>query len=233
MKRQHQTEILSNGPSVLAKYDAACLAIKAASEIDEVQSFISKAAAMQEYGRQINNLELQNRAALIRARAIYRLGELLKQTPRNDGWHRGTPEEPRSPKTLKEMGITKKQSATCQSFASVPESEVDSALASIATSAKEITMAAVIRMVRPRKQAAPEKTNHCTITAKNVEDTRCLNEARHRLRYCQEKVQVLTALKNDKVLGVRVRKVLKLYLQAFRDFSKFAAEGISYMEKNQ
>lgn len=233
MKHQHQIKTPPSGPYALVKYDAACLAIKAASEIDEVQDFISKAAAMREYGRQVKNIELQNRAALIRIRAQYRLGELLKETPRNDGYHRDTSEASRSPKTLKEMGISLKQSSVCQHLATSPEEKINKALAAIATTAREITTAAVLRTVQPKTRKTKEKAKNCTITAKNIEDTRCLSAASHRLHYCQEKVQLLVSLKKDSVVGTRATKVLKIYLQMFREFSKFCQDGVSYMERNQ
>jgi hypothetical protein len=208
------------------------LAIKAANEIDEVKSILNKTEAMRAYARQTKNIEMQNWTALIRIRAQYRLGELLLQTERNDGGRASSEEEP-SLKTLKELGVTHKQSATCQKLASVLEATVDNILLSFAGQQKEITTVAVLRKAFPKTLLKRKLhcTLNCTITSKNIEDTRCLSMALHRLRYCQEKIYLLLALQNDPKLGQQARKVLEVYAQAFRDFAKFSSQGADYIKE--
>lgn len=231
MTHQPLKETPPSGCYGLLKYDAACLAIKEASEIDEVQEFLGKAEAMQIYGRQIKNTDLQNRAAMIRIRAQHRLGELLRETERNDGRGRGHDDGPRSPKTLKQLGITKSQSSACQKLAAVPSEKIDTVLAKIATARQELTTSSVLRAVNPKKNGAPKKKSHCTITAKNIEDTRCLSMAQYRLHYCGEKIKILLALRADPRLGLKARKVLKIYARAFQEFSTFTSGGIRQMEQ--
>ncbi len=69
--------------------------------------------------------EAYNYAAEIKLRAERRLGEILKEVPKNEGraatGPRGTKTEPRKrdqqPPTLAESGLTKKQSSKAQKFA--------------------------------------------------------------------------------------------------------------------
>jgi hypothetical protein len=77
------------------------------------------------------------------------------------------------------------------------------------------------------------KEPHCTLTEKNIGDTRCLSMAKERLWYLEGKVQLLLgALREPEQLNkdAEVRKVLKVYLGAFRDFKEFLDGGIALME---
>ncbi|MDP3069824.1 MAG: hypothetical protein Q8N18_06015 [Opitutaceae bacterium] len=68
------------------------------------------------------SVETVNRAAEIRTLAERQMGAFLKQMPKNEGGdpvpHRNRVDEPA---TLAEIGITKKQSATAQKLADIPE----------------------------------------------------------------------------------------------------------------
>lgn len=230
MTRRRQSNLPPNGPYNLVKYDAACLAVKAASQVDEVQDFLNKAEAMRVYGRQIKNLELQNRATMIRFRAQHRLGELLQTTERNVGYYRDSSKETPPPKTLEELGVSPKQSMLCQQLAQVPVEKLDAALREIVQSEKEVTTAGILRKVSPKKKTCPKITASCRITEKNVEDTRCLSMAQFRLHYCGEKIKLLVSLQDDPKLGVKSRKVLSQYRTAFREFAGFIEGGLKMMD---
>jgi ParB-like nuclease domain len=80
---------------------------------------------------------------------------------------------------------------------------------------------------------SPEKKT-CTLTEKNIEDTRSLSMAKERLWYLEGKVELLLhALRHPKELNkdAEVRKVLKVYLRAFRDFENFLKGGIAKIER--
>lgn len=203
----------------LRNYDAACLAIRAAADVDEVKDILDRATAIRAYARQTKNADLQNLASKIRIRAQFRLGQLLKASLLNDGNdknNRASSEAARLPK-LEKMGITQKESCRCQRLASVSEERVEKAMASIAARNEEVTTAAVSRAVLPK---TVKKV--CGITEKNVEDTRCLSMAMLRLRFCREKVELLVA-SND----ARAKKVLCTYRQALLDFSSFIQETLA------
>ena len=68
----------------LARYDAARSALEKAWEVDEVKSIRDKAKAVEAYGRQIRDRDMQSWAAEIYIRAERQNG----QDPRQDGRHR-------------------------------------------------------------------------------------------------------------------------------------------------
>ena len=63
--------------TALIKYEAACLALAECKAVDEVKSWVDKAAAMHAYGRMAKDKTLEVDAAEIRIRAERRLGELI------------------------------------------------------------------------------------------------------------------------------------------------------------
>lgn len=62
-----------------ASYESAKQALSACVSIDECKDWADKAAALASYAKQAEDLELERMAARIRARAMRRAGELLKQ----------------------------------------------------------------------------------------------------------------------------------------------------------
>ena len=114
----------------LVKYTAACQALAAAKQVDEVKDIRDKAVAIQEYAKQAKNRQLELDAAEIRIRAERRLGELLKERPKAPGAKgkpgggtRGSKKEPRvgEPPTLASQGIDKKLSSRAQKLAALTE----------------------------------------------------------------------------------------------------------------
>lgn len=68
-----------------ASYEQAKTALAECAGIDECQSWADKAAALSSYAKQAEDNTLHAYAQRIRARAIRRAGELLKQIPPNKG----------------------------------------------------------------------------------------------------------------------------------------------------
>lgn len=126
--------------SSLVRYDAACRALAEAKSVDEVKDMRDKSEAVRCYAKQAKNKQLEVDAAEIRLRAERRLGEILRETPKNPGIAgaagpgRGNknpvPEGDRvlAP-TLSDLGIDKKLSSRAQKLAAVPEPEFESQLA--------------------------------------------------------------------------------------------------------
>lgn len=71
-------------------YEAARTALAECSAVDECKDWADKAAALASYARQSEDDQLERMAQRIRARAIRRAGELLKQIEPNPG---GRPSE--------------------------------------------------------------------------------------------------------------------------------------------
>jgi hypothetical protein len=111
-------------------------AIQAAHKIDEVKSIRDKAVALQAYAKQANDDEMLVWVREIKLRAERRAGELLRETERAAGSRKqlagrnssgGTirlPPEKTTPK-LKDLGITKRQSANWQQLANVPAAKFE------------------------------------------------------------------------------------------------------------
>jgi hypothetical protein len=115
----------------LTKYDAAKYALQVAASVDEVKDIIDKAIAMSIYAKQANDTQLMDYANEIKARAQRKAGELLKEIPKAKGTAGGgnanvtgggfNPPPVNKEKTLKELGISKDQSADWQKIAEIPE----------------------------------------------------------------------------------------------------------------
>src|SRR5262249_44449662 len=95
-------------------------------------------------------------AAGIKIRAERRLGELVRDMPKNKG---GRPTENQSDDsigfpTLAEQGISLDESSTWQAMALIPEDELEEDLAEAEAAGQEITTAAVVKKARERKRQA-------------------------------------------------------------------------------
>ncbi len=121
----------SGSDRALIKYDAARAALAEAHALDEVKEIRDKAEAVRLYARQAQDLEMQRWVAEIKLRAERRAGELLIQMAasgaREDG--PGRPEKTSQAATLKDLGITRDQSARWQAEAGLPEADFESWLA--------------------------------------------------------------------------------------------------------
>lgn len=114
--------------AALIRYDAACLALAEAKSVDEARDIRDKSEAVRCYARQAKNKQLEVDAAEIRLRAERRLGEILRDTPKNTGAQgigkSAVPTENRTP-TLSDLGIDKKLSSRAQRLAAVPVEEFE------------------------------------------------------------------------------------------------------------
>ncbi len=107
--------------------------IIAAKSVDEVKDIRDKALALEKYAQQARNIDAEKRAASIRIRAemkgaqLYRESEKAKRGPdkkasKPQRSQRSTSDSNKPPpKTLKEVGISKTQSANWQQLADNPK----------------------------------------------------------------------------------------------------------------
>ncbi len=118
--------------TALAKYDAACKALAAASSVDEVMKIRSQAGMMKAAARIAKNRDLEIQAIELRMRGERKLGELIGGQKKTHGLHKGGRPKTRSREeqvsetaTLKEAGIDRKLSMHAQKMAAVPSREFE------------------------------------------------------------------------------------------------------------
>lgn len=113
----------------LVKYDAMITAIAICESVDEVKDIRDKAIALEVYAKQAKNYDAERKCATVRVRAERQCGLLLQKIDKATG---GQPfqnpttsemveVETDKPKTIKEMGLTHKESASFQKLADIPE----------------------------------------------------------------------------------------------------------------
>jgi len=147
--------------NALVQYDAARKALQAAHSVDEVRDIKDKAEAVRAYARQAGDTEMANWAVEIKLRAERRAGEIIaemkaanllaeagdieKQRERRTG-------SSTSVKTLKDLGISRNQSASWQFLAAnITEEQFEAAIAKAKTG-NELTHAAVWRALFPKEK---------------------------------------------------------------------------------
>jgi len=111
-------------------YQAAQAALAECSQVDECKDWADKAAALASYARQSEDQELERMAQRIRARAIRRAGELLKQLEPNPG---GRPSKTSDASdrgfyrsdAARDAGMSERQQKTAIGVANVPDQEFE------------------------------------------------------------------------------------------------------------
>jgi hypothetical protein len=105
------------------KYEAAKLALSECSRIDECKEWADQAMALASYAKQADDKEMEKTAMRIRARAVRRCGELLKEIEKGQGrrdgkWStlRGTPFRK---DIARDAGMSKRQAVTAVRVASI------------------------------------------------------------------------------------------------------------------
>jgi hypothetical protein len=109
------------------RYEAAKAAISECSRVDECKDWGDKAAALASYAKQSGDKTMEETAMRIRARAIKRCGELLKEVEKASGGQpyqkgstsRGAPTSRRS--VAEQAGMSKDQAVTAIRVANVPK----------------------------------------------------------------------------------------------------------------
>ena len=117
----------------LIKYDAACLALANAKDVDEVRQIRSASAALAAYARIAKNKQLEADAAEIRIRAERRVGEMMAAQRATVGLAKGAllrgtklvPRDQPEPPTLADAGIDKHLATTARKLAAIPEQKFE------------------------------------------------------------------------------------------------------------
>ena len=153
----------------ISRWDKARQAIVEAKTVDEVKDIRDKAEAMRMYAKQAGeSLAVQNDIAEIKLRAERRVGELLKDMPKNTG-AKGNPggrgatvvrshDETAQPK-LSDIGISKSQSSRFQQVADLPEDEFEQHIQQTKESGNELTTTGVSRKSKEHVRQEKRETN--------------------------------------------------------------------------
>lgn len=151
----------------LAKYDAMINAIALCESVDEVKDIRDKAIALEVYAKQAKNFDAERRCATVRVRAERQCGILLKSTEKAKG-SRGKIQEHTggtilgppvdAPKTLDDMGISKKESSSFQKLADIDEDVFEERIqAALEGDISKPTARKIINKDKPDIVATPPK----------------------------------------------------------------------------
>lgn len=116
-----------------ATYEAAKAALSECSNVDECKDWADKAAALASYAKQAEDDQLERLAQRIRARAVRRAGELLKQIEPQQGGDRKSDEyqkagdHPLISRTdaAREAGMSPHQAKQAVRIANIPEEDFE------------------------------------------------------------------------------------------------------------
>lgn len=115
------------------KYEAAKQALAECSSVDECSTWAKKAAALASYARQADDRSLEDMAARIRARAIKRCGELLREVKPTPG--KRTDLKPTTGtdsrfEVAKQAGMSQRQAIDALRVSRIPAAEFEAAVES-------------------------------------------------------------------------------------------------------
>lgn len=153
----------------LIKYEAARHALTQAVMFDEVMAIMGAAEQAALYAKQANDNELVEKATEIRVRAQRRAGEMLTKAKEQGfmadqstgGSSGAAAKHGRSlpttsqPPTLKQIGVTKDQSAHWQKLAAMPEEHFEAAVETAKAATGQVATAFMLREATGR--ARPHK----------------------------------------------------------------------------
>lgn len=111
-------------------YEQAKTALATCERLDECKDWSDKAAALASYARQAEDLELERMAARIRARAMRRAGELLKQVDGRGGDRSKSNgadnfARPSQRSVAEQAGMSPRQATTAVRVANIPAADFD------------------------------------------------------------------------------------------------------------
>lgn len=117
------------------RYEAAKRELAECERVDECASWAKKASALSSYARQAGDKSLEEMAVRIRARAIRRCGELLKEIPakahgREVDGHPPTSQRSERSQAAKAAGLSSAQTKDALRIAKIPEGEFEKAIES-------------------------------------------------------------------------------------------------------
>lgn len=185
-------------------YEAAKTALSSCANLDECQQWADKAAALASYARQANDDQLEKMAIRIRARAVRRCGELLKQfdaRPANAVKQSGAAPTLLSRRDAAEKaGLSKDQQVQAVRVANVPEPEFTRQVESEAP--PTITALAQQGVKPPSPKAVESEPAKAPVIDLKGRDPREFNQALHYLGPIRGYADEVEGLPHNKVLAL-------------------------------
>jgi hypothetical protein len=129
---QLATRDVSNAP-LPATYEAAKTALAQCERVDECSTWAKKAAALASYARQADDKTLEQAAVRIRARAVRRCGELLREIPAKAGHVTGGGAQPHRSERAQaaaDAGLSRDQAKDALRLAKIPADDFERAVES-------------------------------------------------------------------------------------------------------
>lgn len=145
--------------SVIASMTRASFALAEAVSVSQTKTIIDVARAAEIYAKRQHLSESAiNQATSVKVEAMRKLGEILRETPKNQGAKgSAVPNRNRAnldaTPTLDELGLTKKESAVAQKLASLSDEAFEEVRSGSMTIAKAV---AVVSAEKARPAAKPE-----------------------------------------------------------------------------
>ena len=133
----------------LTYYNAAKTALAQASRVDEVKDVKDKAEAIRLYAQQQKDEDLEHYAAMIKARAMRRMGELsrdLEIHPQAKGGRLTTSEQPTKTQVLKNAGISLSTANRAEQLAAIPEEKFEEQIAD------DVTIKEILRIAKKEER---------------------------------------------------------------------------------
>jgi hypothetical protein len=144
--------VIIESDSVIASMNRAHQALAEAVSVSQTKTIIDVAHAAEIYAKRQHLSESAiNQATSVKVEAMRKLGEILRDTPKNQGAKglpgggtRGTKKEPRVDEapTLDELGLSKKESAVAQKLASLSDEAFEQVRSGSVTIAKAVAVVA-------------------------------------------------------------------------------------------
>jgi N6-adenosine-specific RNA methylase IME4 len=155
----------------LIKYDAACRAIAAAKQVDEVKQIRDLSIAMKAYARQANNHELEADAIEIRMRATRRMDQMRLEQKATVGLVKGgrqsnrVMKKPSSIPTLADAGIDKNLANEGRKLGALSEREFEKAITTAREAVGRVVKDALRQDDKKERRAEREAELGAKITA--------------------------------------------------------------------
>src|SRR6516165_1036084 len=166
----------------LVLYNRMCAAITEEFRIDEVKSIRDQAVALEVYARQAQNREAEEQWREIRYRAERKAGQLLAEMKRKGeraderGSNKGVVSS--DTPTLKDLGITRDQSSTCQKMGEISDEDFEAALAKKEPLIKK--MPPVITEEQLQQRQVLDAIKNATFSLDQVRRIRCFDSPNFR-----------------------------------------------------
>lgn len=169
------------GASLPAKYEAAKNALVECSNIDECMEWADKMAALASYAKQVDDDDLELHARRIRARAIRRCGELLKEIQPAHGANQnisgGAPTKVTRSTAAREAGLSRDQQVTAMRVANIPQRDFEEQI-------EAPTPPTITRLAEQGTRPAPVQQD--TLKGRDPNDFRASTQGLGDLKYFAE-----------------------------------------------